>query len=76
MTNVIKATENYAFESLPIKRIYATPFATNSASAKALGKAGFIKEATIRNWVIKHNAILDYLHLFCCQVLNQVTGFP
>lgn len=63
MTSVIKATVNYAFETLPFKRIYATPFATSKASARALEKAGFFKEATIRNGVIKNNVIVDY-HIY------------
>jgi RimJ/RimL family protein N-acetyltransferase len=60
MTAVIKETVKYAFENLGIKRIYATPFATTISSAKALEKAGFIKEATIKNGVIKNNKILGY----------------
>jgi RimJ/RimL family protein N-acetyltransferase len=60
MTDVIKDTVKYTFENLGIKRIYATPFATTIGSIKALEKAGFIKEATIKNGVIKNNKILDY----------------
>lgn len=60
MTAVIKATVKYAFENLGIKRIYATPFATTIGSVKALEKAGFIKEATIHNGVIKNNKVMDY----------------
>jgi RimJ/RimL family protein N-acetyltransferase len=60
MTAVIEATVKYVFENLDIKRIYATPFATTIGSIKALEKAGFIKEAIIRNGVIKNNELLDY----------------
>ncbi len=60
MTAVIKATVKYAFETFNIKRIYALPFATTIGSIRTLEKAGFIKEATIRNGVIKNNKILDY----------------
>ena len=60
MTAVIKATIKYAFDNLNVKRIYATPFATTIGSIKALEKAGFIKEATIHNGVIKNNKVLDY----------------
>ncbi|HUS02692.1 MAG TPA: GNAT family protein [Chitinophagaceae bacterium] len=63
MTAVIKATVKYGFENLGIKRIYAIPFATTIGSIKALEKAGFIKEATICNGVIKNNKILDY-HIY------------
>jgi len=45
---------------LGIKRIYATPFVTTIGSCRALEKAGFIKEATIHNGVIKNNKLLDY----------------
>ncbi len=60
MTKVIKATVKYVFENSEIKRIYATPFATTTGSIRALKKAGFMKEAIIRNGVIKNNKILDY----------------
>ena len=60
ITAVIKAAVKYAFENLNIKRIYATPFVTTVGSSRALEKAGFIKEATIRNGVIKNNKVLDY----------------
>ncbi len=60
MTDVIRATVKYTFENLGIKRIYATPFATTIGSIKALEKAGFIKEATIKNGAIKNNKTLDY----------------
>ena len=60
MTAVIKTTVKYAFETFNIKRIYALPFATTIGSIKALEKAGFIKEAIIKNGVVKNNKILDY----------------
>ena len=60
MTAAIKTTVKYAFEKLGIKRVYATPFATTTGSVKVLEKAGFIKEAIIRNGAIKNDKILDY----------------
>ncbi len=67
ITAVIKKTVKYAFENLGIKRIYATPFATTTGSIKALEKAGFVKEAIIRNGVIKNNEIIDYyIYSICC----------
>src|SRR5450432_1226885 len=60
MTNVIRAIIKYIFKNFNIKRIYALPFATNIGSVKALEKAGFTKEATIRNGVIKNGKVLDY----------------
>jgi RimJ/RimL family protein N-acetyltransferase len=60
MTNVIKTIVKYIFEDFGIKRIYAMPFATSIGSVKTLEKAGFTKEATIHNGVIKNGKIMDY----------------
>lgn len=60
MTSVIRSVTKYIFENFDIKRIYAIPFATSLASAKVLEKAGFTKEATIHNGVIKNGKVLDY----------------
>ena len=60
MTGAIKAVVKYAFENLDDKRIYASPIATTIGSIKTLEKAGFIKEAIIRNGVIKNNSMLNY----------------
>jgi [ribosomal protein S5]-alanine N-acetyltransferase len=60
MTAVIKAVVKYIFENFGIKRIFATPFASTTGSIRALEKAGFEKEATIRNGVIKNGKVLDY----------------
>ncbi len=60
MTNVIKEIVRYIFKNFDIKRIYAMPFATSFGSVKTLEKAGFTKEATIHNGVIKNGKIMDY----------------
>ncbi|MEP6926328.1 MAG: GNAT family protein [Ginsengibacter sp.] len=60
MTAVIKETVKYIFENSDINRVFALPFSTSIASARALEKAGFIKEATIRKGVIKNGKVLDY----------------
>ena len=60
MTAVIKATVKYIFENFEIKRIFAMPFATTTGSIMVLKKAGFEKEATIKNGVIKKEKMLDY----------------
>jgi ribosomal-protein-alanine N-acetyltransferase len=60
MTNVIRSIIKYIFENFDIKRIYAMPFATSIGSVKTLEKAGFTKEATIHNGVIKNGKVLDY----------------
>ena len=60
MTRVIKLMVNYIFKYFDIKRIYAMPFALNIGSVRVLEKAGFTKEATIHNGVIKNGQMLDY----------------
>jgi ribosomal-protein-alanine N-acetyltransferase len=60
MTNVIRSVTKYIFKNFDIKRIFALPFVTSIGSAKALEKAGFTKEATIHNGVIKNGKVLDY----------------
>jgi len=60
MTNVVKAIMKYIFKNFDIKRIYAMPFATSIGSVKVLENAGFTKEATIRNGIIKNGKVLDY----------------
>ena len=63
MTAVIKAMVQYIFEYFEVKRIYALPFASTTGSIRALEKAGFSKEASIKNGVIKSGRVLDY-HIY------------
>jgi [ribosomal protein S5]-alanine N-acetyltransferase len=58
-TKAIKAAASYAFTKFDINRIYAEPFADNKASRRALEKAGFILEATLKKNVIKNGIIKD-----------------
>jgi RimJ/RimL family protein N-acetyltransferase len=58
-TSAIKAVTSYAFRTFDIIRVYAEPFADNSASRRALEKAGFKLEATFKNYVIKNGIIRD-----------------
>ena len=68
MRAVIKATVKYIFENFEIKRIFAMPFATTTGSIMVLKKAGFEKEATIKNGVIKKEKMLDYY-------IDSITSF-
>jgi len=63
MTGVIKSLVKYIFENFDIKRVYAIPFETSIGSIRALEKAGFTREATIKNGVIKKEKVLDY-HIY------------
>ena len=55
----IKAATSYAFRDFDIVRIYAEPFSDNAGSRKALEKAGFKLEATLKRNVIKNGIIKD-----------------
>ena len=51
----------YCFETFPVHRIYAEPYANNSASLRVLEKAGFVLEGRLKKNVIKDGQILDSL---------------
>jgi [ribosomal protein S5]-alanine N-acetyltransferase len=59
ITSAIKAATSYAFREFDIVRVYAEPFADNQGSRRALEKAGFSLEATLKNNVIKNGLIKD-----------------
>lgn len=58
-TRAIKAATSYAFSNFDVVRVYAEPFADNPGSRKALEKAGFSLEATLKRNVIKNGIIKD-----------------
>ncbi|SDL64020.1 Protein N-acetyltransferase, RimJ/RimL family [Catalinimonas alkaloidigena] len=59
ITEVIKLIVAYAFATFDLVRIYAEPFATNVGSIRALEKAGFVREALLRQAAIKNDVLLD-----------------
>lgn len=59
MTNAIKQACEYVFEKTDIIRIYAEPFAHNIASCRALEKAGFQYEGTLKSNAVKRGSIVD-----------------
>lgn len=58
-TRAIKAATSYAFKDFDIVRIYAEPFADNPGSRRALEKAGYTLEATLKRNVIKNEIVKD-----------------
>ncbi len=58
-TKAIKAATSYALNNFDVVRVYAEPFADNPGSRKALEKAGFTLEATLRRNVIKNGIVKD-----------------
>jgi len=63
MTQAIKQMTEYAFENFPIHKIFATPFDFNIGSQKVLQKAGFKREAILKQHAIKNGKIID-LHYY------------
>ena len=59
MTEAVKQICKYVFEKSDIIRIYAEPFAYNTASCRVLEKAGFQYEGTLRNNAIKNGKVID-----------------
>ena len=59
MTEAVKQVCGYVFEKSDIIRIYAEPFAYNTASCRVLEKAGFQYEGTLRNNAVKNGKVID-----------------
>lgn len=59
MTETVARFTDHAFERFQLVRIYAEPYANNSASCRVLEKAGYVLEGRLRSSVIKDGRILD-----------------
>ena len=59
MTEAVRQICEYVFGKSDIIRIYAEPFAYNTASCKVLEKAGFQYEGTLRNNAVKNGNVID-----------------
>ena len=59
MTEAVRQICEYVFENTDIIRIFAEPFAYNTASSRVLEKAGFICEGTLRSNAFKNGSIFD-----------------
>ena len=58
-TDAIKQVSQYIFKNTDIIRIFAEPFAYNTASCRILEKSGFFFEGTLRSNAIKNGQIID-----------------
>ena len=59
VTSAIKQVCRYVFEHTDIIRIFAEPFSHNIASCRALEKAGFKYEGTLKSNAVKCGNIVD-----------------
>ena len=59
VTEAVEQICGYIFDNTDILRIYAEPFAFNSASCRVLEKAGFQYEGTLRSNAVKNGEVTD-----------------
>ena len=59
MTEAIRQLCAILFDTTDILRVYAEPFAYNTGSRRALEKAGFCYEGTMKNNAVKNGKVLD-----------------
>ena len=59
VTNAVKEACAHVFANTDIRRIFAEPFAFNTASCRVLEKAGFVCEGLLRKNAIKNGRIID-----------------
>ena len=58
-TSAVKQVCSYIFQNTDIIRIFAEPFAYNTASCRILEKAGFQFEGILRSNAVKNGKIID-----------------
>jgi RimJ/RimL family protein N-acetyltransferase len=63
MTSAVSQMTAYAFAHFPLRKIYAPVFDFNIASQKVLRKAGFEREAILKQAAIKNGKVID-LHYY------------
>ena len=63
MTGAVKQMAAYSFDNFPLQKLFAPVFGFNTASMKVLEKAGFEKEALLKQGAIKNQKIID-LHYY------------
>lgn len=61
MTEAVRAVTLYAFAHLGMHRVFAVPFAPNTASRRVLEKAGYVLEGVMRRSAVKDGVLLDQL---------------
>jgi len=59
VTEALVAVTKYAIEQHGLTRVFALPFASNTASCRVLEKAGYTLEARLRRSAIKNGVVCD-----------------
>jgi [ribosomal protein S5]-alanine N-acetyltransferase len=60
-TGALAAITRYAIDAHGLTRLYAVPFAWNTASCRVLEKAGYVLEGRLRRSAIKAGIVIDQL---------------
>ena len=60
-TEALAAVTRYAIEQHQLTRLFAVPFAYNTASCRVLEKAGYVLEGRLRRSAIKDGQVVDQL---------------
>ena len=60
-TEALAAITRYAIAMHGLTRLFAVPFASNTASCRVLEKAGYVLEARLRRSAIKDGVVVDQL---------------
>lgn len=71
MTDAIRQICGIIFDTTDILRIYAEPFAYNIGSRRALEKAGFCYEGTMKNNAVKNGKVLDMVLYSMTRTIEQ-----
>jgi ribosomal-protein-alanine N-acetyltransferase len=61
VTEALVAVTKYAIDTHHLTRVFALPYARNSASCRVLEKAGYVLEARLRRSAIKDGEIIDQM---------------
>lgn len=72
-TEALAAVTHHALEHHALTRVYALPFAHNTASCRVLEKAGYVLEGTLRRSAVKDGQVCDQkLYAFVPSPLAEV----
>jgi ribosomal-protein-alanine N-acetyltransferase len=76
-TAALRAVTRHAFETFEFQRIFALPFAENSASKRVLEKAGYVPEGMLYHSSVKDGKLKDqFVYAFYREMLKQRYATP
>jgi RimJ/RimL family protein N-acetyltransferase len=76
VTEALVAVTRHAIERHDLTRLFALPFAYNTASCRVLEKAGYVLEGTLRRSAIKDGVIVDQFQYAFIGPLSPAAADP